>query len=216
MSDLTYEKYSGKNFVVRCDKKNKAIYGDAILTIEGSRWSSRLNGGGGWLVPLDKEVVLQQVISQFVQQKAPSTNVLDEMKERAKPRQSQKKYHRAMSEDEYTGDDEEETKEDKTVTAENASIEEMFHPKTDSKMLDYYKKFTKNPRSRSPSRSDDSSNKFPSPASKPGKKKKRLVVSFSSSSSSSGGGSSRKDMKKVVKQVKYLRSKIKNMEKSMK
>lgn len=214
MSDLVCEKYSNKNFVIRCDSKNKDKYNPFIEQI-GGRWSRRIQGGYGWLISLSLEKEVHELLERLKQepeeneeQPKSKLNILNEMKDRKKPRQTQTKYHRAMSEDEYTNEEEEEEEKEEYISPENATINQMFHPKTDKNMLEYYKKFTKNPPHRSRSLSDDS-NKFPSPENK--KKKRKKPISFSSSSESSG--TSRKDMKKVVKQVKYLRSKIKHMEK---
>jgi hypothetical protein len=70
----------------------------------GGRWNPRLlEGGAGWTFPRSREVELKNLIETLKQDKQ-----LSEMKNHAKSRRGQHKYHRAISEDESESDVEEE------------------------------------------------------------------------------------------------------------
>jgi hypothetical protein len=95
-SSLTYDVYNEKSFAVRGDKE---LYQKRIKQIKGSRYNPRLRGGTGWLVPRDKQNELDALI-----QKINLDNRLKTMQSHAKSRKDQRKYHRAVSDNEYSSD----------------------------------------------------------------------------------------------------------------
>ena len=61
MVNLTYEIYNKKQFAVRGDRNR---YNDIIKGI-GGRWNSRMRGGEGWLLSLDKKEELDTLINEL-------------------------------------------------------------------------------------------------------------------------------------------------------
>jgi hypothetical protein len=95
---LTYEKYNNNRFAVRGDRE---IYQSFIKSVNG-RWNSRMKGGEGWLVSLDKEDILIEKIKNLKKQ-----TKLQDIKSNFKSRKTQNKYRREQS-------DEEESEEEKS------------------------------------------------------------------------------------------------------
>jgi hypothetical protein len=88
---LTYEKYNNKRLSVRGDKN---LYQEFIKSL-GGRWNSRMRGGEGWLVSLDKEDELKRKIKNVTQE-----HKLNNLETNYKSRKSQKKYFRENSDKE--------------------------------------------------------------------------------------------------------------------
>ena len=95
-AEITYEPYNKNSLIVHgADKlKHRSVF----RSIDG-RWNSRLRQGPAWLIPRAEENSLIQVINQLNKQ-----HELVEMKTHAKSRKEQHKYHRAISESEYSSD----------------------------------------------------------------------------------------------------------------
>lgn len=92
MSQLTYEPYTQKSFVVRATDETKERFHAQFRNIPNCKWHTKLKGGGtGWLIPVESEDKLKEILRE---------SELLQMKSHAKPRQIQKKYHRATSDTE--------------------------------------------------------------------------------------------------------------------
>ena len=109
MSDkLTYEPYNKKSFAVRGDREK---YGNVIRKL-GGRWNIRLKNGPGWTVPTEKENELKKLINDFTSNTTenlgdtddPKDKEIERIKNNAKSRKDQYKYHRAVSEDSENDD----------------------------------------------------------------------------------------------------------------
>lgn len=94
MSILTYTHYNDKSFAVRGDKTQ---YQNIIKQL-GGRWNSKMRGGVGWLVPIDKEPQLKSLIEEISVTNNKQIQALEEFKNHSKSRKEQEKYHRAVSE----------------------------------------------------------------------------------------------------------------------
>ena len=82
--DLEYSVYNKERFAVR---GNRDQYQDIMKQL-GGRWNSRMRGGEGWLVPLDREQELIRLVNEMQVDK-------------------KKRYHREQSENENDHDSEE-------------------------------------------------------------------------------------------------------------
>lgn len=60
-TDLQYEAYNDKSFIVYADPKQKKMYSTIFKGIKG-RWNSRARDGMGWMVPRKNEEDLKRVI----------------------------------------------------------------------------------------------------------------------------------------------------------
>ena len=111
---LVYAPYNKKSLVIRGDR-NK--YGTMIKNL-GGRWNPKLlEGGVGWIFPRSREVELKKLIDSLNQDK------LSEMKNHAKSRKGQLKYHRAISEEESESEDDEESENDDEGEKEESESE---------------------------------------------------------------------------------------------
>ena len=93
MSNLTYEVYNKRSFVVYGDREK---YGSIIKEL-GGRWNSRLKNGPGWTVFQDKEPELKKLIE----------GISETPIESVKPKKHTKKFHRAISDTDDSSDVEE-------------------------------------------------------------------------------------------------------------
>lgn len=87
MSDISYEEYNKKSLIVRTDNKEKY---QSLLKPLGARWNGRARDGQGWLVPLENEDKLKQVLSDIKRESETSET-------HTKSRKEQSKFHRAES-----------------------------------------------------------------------------------------------------------------------
>lgn len=115
MSELTYEQHNNKSLAVR---GNKQKY-ETVIKNMGGRWNSRLKGGPGWTLPIEKEPDLKKFIQDMSEthyeedeeEDEPDLNsdlpVVDseddietkiqKISEHVRSRKEQHKYHRAVS-----------------------------------------------------------------------------------------------------------------------
>lgn len=89
MSEIVYVQHNKKSLAIRADREK---YGKLIKGL-GARWNSRMKGGPGWLLPLEKESSLKRLIENLQKE-----SEITEIETNKKPRSSQKKFHRAISE----------------------------------------------------------------------------------------------------------------------
>jgi len=235
MSDtqnLTYEIYSHDTLAVFGDKRSY----HKLMKSLGGRWNSKLKigSGAGWILPREKQTELDEIIM---------TQKFSVMERNARPRQSQRKYHRSVSGGakhvEEVGNPEEPPveiqhtapvptpvqeeqppvvvkpppKQQPKTSSGETSLEELFQKETDPRLLNYYKKFSKSP--------------SPSPVKK--KKKSRYYSSSESPSDSDSDSDfpvfeSRKkstakkisrEIKKVAEQMQYLEHKFHKLKKKL-
>ena len=88
MIDLYYKIYDKKSLIVYGDKEKYQTY---IKTLDGN-WGTKLKNSvhPGWIVPKEKERELKELIKSIK---------FNNLSSNVKSRKSQKKYHRAVSED---------------------------------------------------------------------------------------------------------------------
>lgn len=93
---MRYEIYSQNSFIIRDEMKGH----ETVLRKIGARWNPNLKKGTdkGWLISRKK----QKELDDFFQ----NIEKISGMKQHAKPRQEQDKYHRAVSDTESDIDDE--------------------------------------------------------------------------------------------------------------
>lgn len=127
---LTYEPYNKKSLVVHGG--DKLLHSKAFRQING-RWNSRLIQGTGpaWLIPRTYEKQLVDLLAKLNREEE-----LNHMTTTAKSRKEQHKYHRAVSESEYSSDESQQSVPQSTdqITAED-------------KVQKYYRNFKKTPES---------------------------------------------------------------------
>jgi hypothetical protein len=148
---LTCSPYTKNRFIVRGDKQ---LYDKLLKSVtRKARWNSRIpNEEPGWVVPNE----FRKEVDKLVE-----TLKLADMEKRAKPRQQQKKYHRAVSDEDTDSQGEDgEDGEDGNILSE-----EIGAP-----VIDYYKSFAETPNVKIPSysqeednESEDSESHFPKP-----------------------------------------------------
>ncbi len=113
---LVYEPYNHKSLVIRGDRSK---YGTMIKNL-GGRWNPKLlKGGVGWTFPKSREGELKKMIESIKQDKQ-----LSEMKNHAKSRKGQLKYHRAISEEESESEEDENDEESENDDKEEEESEE--------------------------------------------------------------------------------------------
>lgn len=127
VTEITYEPYNKNSLIVH--GADKLEHRTVFRSIDG-RWNSRLRQGPAWLIPRHEEKRLIQVINQLNKQ-----HELVEMKSNAKSRKEQHKYHRAVSESEYSSD--------ATNHSANDADEQPRISRTE--MDKYYRAFKKTP-----------------------------------------------------------------------
>ena len=125
---LTYEPYNNKSLVVHGG--DKLTHSKAFRQING-RWNSRLIQGTGpaWLIPRANETQLVEVLAKINRE-----DELNHMKTTAKSRKEQHKYHRAVSESEYSSDE--------SQHSSNLSTREI---QPQDEVTKYYRNFKKTP-----------------------------------------------------------------------
>ena len=94
--ELQYEIYNKDRFAVRGDRDTY----QAVMKRLGGRWNPRMRGGEGWLVPIDRE------------------NELEDLVNGASTRSTRKRYHREQSAGET--ESEEENDDDEQVSHEDS------------------------------------------------------------------------------------------------
>jgi hypothetical protein len=141
MEEITYSAYNAKSLAVRATDRDKY---QPLLKELDARWNSRMKDGNGpgWLVPVENEEKLKQLIISTKNQN------LDKIAGNKKSRKEQKKYKRAISksDDESEGHvieeiknlDEEEAKEAKKaendiLNEQEDDIEEKSKKKTEDR-----------------------------------------------------------------------------------
>jgi hypothetical protein len=90
MSNLSYEEYNDRAFVVYGDREKFT----KTLRELGGRWNSRLKNGAGWTLPREKEEDLKKIIESLENDK---DKQIDLIKQNVKSRKEQNKYCRAVS-----------------------------------------------------------------------------------------------------------------------
>lgn len=122
--ELTYEVYNKKSFAVRGDRQK---FTKIIKNLNG-RWNSRMRGGPGWLVPIEREADLKKLVAEFggdtnvdVPKGQTSKGTIEEIQTHVKSRKGQKKFHRAVSETVTDSDSEEDNPGKPAVSVSSAS-----------------------------------------------------------------------------------------------
>jgi hypothetical protein len=87
---LEYKKYNAKRLAIWGDQKYRPV-----LKQIGARWNSRMRGGPGWLIPIEKEKQLKRLLYDLEQEQK-----LDVAEAHAQSRHKQTQYHRERSDSE--------------------------------------------------------------------------------------------------------------------
>lgn len=181
---LSYRDYKN-SYLVTCENMNK--YEDFFIPL-GAKWV-RDSEISGFLIPKEKEVQLKKIIN-FIN-----------IKENAKSRKMQHKYHRAVSDSEDTDEDtDEDADEDKKV---NRKKYKKSDPKT------YYKSFDSKPvnfKNINRNEDDESENEYSSSS---------TYEDSSSDNYPSPGTPERKNIKvdDLIKTINNLENRIEYLEK---
>lgn len=178
---LTYREYKN-SYLVTCENMNK--YEDFFIPL-GAKWV-RDSEISGFLIPKEKEVQLKKIIN-FIN-----------IKENAKSRKMQHKYHRAVSDSEEEDNDNEEV---------NADRNRKKYKKSDPKT--YYKSFDSKPvnfKNINRSEDDDSEDEYSSSS---------TYEDSSSDNYPSPGTPERKNIKvdDLIKTIHNLENRIEYLEK---
>ena len=112
---LTYEDYNKNSFAVRGEREKYS----SLLKVVGARWNSRMKKGPGWLVKKEYEEQLKNIISTINKD-----NTLFNIKQQAKPRKKQHRYHREESNSEEDEDTEDEDTEEEEENEEDENEED--------------------------------------------------------------------------------------------
>lgn len=107
--ELQYEIYNKDRFAVRGDRDT---YQDAMKRL-GGRWNSRMRGGEGWLVPIDRESELEDLVNG------------------ASTRSTRKRYHREQS----AGETESEESEEENDDSDQVSPEDSDNSEDDRNVI---------------------------------------------------------------------------------
>lgn len=172
---LTFEQYNAKSLVVRGDRDKFSSH----MKLLGGRWNSKLKGGPGWLVPLSKKEELESLKNKDQRQDMVceggvcylrEDNKISNLKDKAKARDEQNKYRRAVSRDKVprkspevssssssspstVSEEEKEEEKEEEIEIEREEpkpVRKVNSTKEDNKILNYYRSFsvTKSPKEK--------------------------------------------------------------------
>lgn len=128
MSDISYEEYNKKSLIVRTDNKEKY---QSLLKPLGARWNGRARDGQGWLVPLENEDKLKQVLSDIKRESEISET-------HTKSRKEQSRFHRAesvCSESDQSDEENNQTEQEDDDEAINPIVVEMLKKQAGNKVI---------------------------------------------------------------------------------